>query len=156
MGKTKEGFVLKRVAVSVSILLICWAGLYAQSERGSIRGTVEDPSGAVVAGARVTARNVATGVETNTTTTDAGNYNIPQLPPGTYTVSVEQTSFKKLVQEDVMVQVSGVTSLDLRMEVCHVSEPVTVTTSAAILQTDTSEVATDVNPKAYTELPLSS
>ena len=156
MDNTREVFVLKRIVILVSTLLICWAGLYAQSERGSIRGTVEDPSGAVVAGARVTALNVGTGVETGTTTTDAGNYNIPQLPPGTYTVSVEQTGFKKLVQENVMVQVSGVTSLDLRMEVGQVSEQVTVTTSAAMLQTETSEVATDVNPKAYTDLPLSS
>src|SRR5216684_8726984 len=121
---------VKRIVVFISILLASLHGLYAQSERGSIRGTVEDPSGAVVAGARVTALHVGTGVETSTTTTDAGNYNIPQLPPGTYTVSAEQTGFKKLVQENVLVQVSGVTSLDLRMEVGQVSEQVTVTTSA--------------------------
>jgi hypothetical protein len=153
---TREDFVKKRVLILVTILLICGAGLYAQSERGSIRGTVQDATGAVVAGAKVTATNVGTGVETSTNTTESGNYNIPQLPPGEYTVSAEQTGFKKLIQQNVLVQVSGVASLDLHMEVGQVSEQVTVTASAAVLQTETSEVATDVNPKAYTDLPLSS
>jgi Carboxypeptidase regulatory-like domain len=86
-GRYKGGVVHKRVLIVASILLIGWVGLYAQSERGSIRGTVQDASGAVVAGAKVTATNLGTGVETSTNTTEAGNYNIPQLPPGEYTVT---------------------------------------------------------------------
>lgn len=137
-------------------VLVCCAALYAQSERGSIRGTIEDASGSVVPGAKVTATNTATGVETSTQTTDAGNYNIPQLPPGTYTVSVEQAGFKKLVQENIQVQVSGVTALDLRLEVGQISESVTVAGAAPMLKSETSEVSVDVNPKSYNDLPVTS
>ena len=130
--------------------------MYAQSERGSIRGTVQDASGAVLPNCEVTAINIATGVRTPTRSTDAGNYNIPQLPPGTYNLQAECSGFKKAVQENVLVQVSEVVGLDLHMEVGQVSDSVTVSASAAMLQSETSEVATDVNPKAYTDLPLSS
>ena len=67
-----------------AILLACCAMVLAQSERGAIRGTVEDPSGAVVSGATVTATNVGTSIPSSTTTSSAGNYNIPQLTPGAY------------------------------------------------------------------------
>jgi hypothetical protein len=67
--------------------------LMAQSERGTVRGTVQDATGAVVPRAMVTAINVATGVQTQTVTTEAGNYNIPQLAPGRYTVQVEKEGF---------------------------------------------------------------
>jgi len=130
--------------------------MYAQSERGSIRGTVEDATGAVVPNAEVTAINVATNVRTATHSTESGNYNIPQLPPGSYTVVAERSGFKKTVLDNVLVQVAEVVGLDLRMEVGQVNESVTVSASAAILQSETSEVATDVNPRAYTDLPISS
>src|SRR5258708_3917335 len=138
------------------VALISLVSVYAPSERGSIRGTIEDATGAVVPGARVTAIHVGTGVETSTRTTDSGNYNIPQLPPGMYSVSVEQSGFKKLVQENIEVKVSGVTALDLRMEVGQLTETVTVVAAAAMLKSETSEVSIDVNPKSYNDLPVTS
>src|SRR5262245_11248506 len=100
---------MKNATRLLSILLMCLAALYGQSERGSIRGTVEDSTGAVVPGAKVSATSVATNVETATRSGDAGNYNIPGLAPGIYRVQVEQSGFKKLIRENVVVEVSGVT-----------------------------------------------
>ena len=147
---------LNRVTKSASILFLGWGILYAQSERGSIRGTVEDATGAVLPGAKITAVSVATNIEISTSSTEAGNYNIPQLPPGLYTVAAEHAGFKKLIQENVVVQVSGVTALDLHLNVGQVSDSVTVSDSAAMLKSETSDVSVDVNPNSYNDLPLTS
>ena len=129
---------------------------YGQSERGSIRGTIADPSGAVVAKAKVTATDVATGIATTTYSTEAGNYNAQQLTPGTYNIQVQATGFRTLLQENVVVQVSGVTALDLQLEVGSINESVTVTTAAPILQSETSDVNVTISPKAYSDLPITS
>jgi hypothetical protein len=147
---------MKRVTRFVSLLLFYGAAIYGQSERGTIRGTVLDSSGAVVPGAKVTATSSATGIEAITVSTSAGNYNIPQLPPGNYAVQVEASGFKKLVRENVIVEVSGVTPLDLNLEVGQVNEQVTVTTAAPILKSETTDVSVDINPKSYNDLPLTS
>src|SRR5262245_4887811 len=106
----------------------------AQTERGTIRGTVIDPTGAAVAGAKVAARNIQTGVVTTSESTDAGVYNIPNLRPGAYAVEVEHTGFKKLIRDNVVVEVAGVIGLDLSLQVGDVAESVTVSEEAPQLQ----------------------
>lgn len=156
-GPTSEGyFMIERLTKIIFVLLLCLQGLFAQSERGSIRGTILDPSGSVVSGAQVTATNSATGIETSSQSTSAGNYNIPQLTPGVYTVQVKQAGFRTLIRQNVVVEVGAVQGLDLQLEVGQVTESVTVNAAAPILQSETSEVSTTVNPKAYNDLPLSS
>src|SRR6059036_3144812 len=82
------------------------AGLiWAQTDRGTITGSVTDPSGAVIVGAKVTATNTATRASTETITTSTGKYTVPLLRPGTYEVTVEQTGFKKYIQTGVIVEV---------------------------------------------------
>ena len=71
---------------------------------GSIQGTVTDPSGAAIAGASVTAKNVATGVETARKSTEAGLFVLPLLIPGEYTVTVKATGFESLTQTHVVVE----------------------------------------------------
>jgi Carboxypeptidase regulatory-like domain len=146
--------VIKQVTTLVSTLLLCWGASFAQSERGSIRGTVLDRSGAVISGAKVTAVSPTTGIESSTVSTAAGNYNIPQLPPGTYSVNAEAPGFKKLVRENVVVEVSGVTPLDMAMEVGQVNEQVTVTAESPMIKSETTDVSVEVNPKSYNDLPL--
>ncbi len=84
----------------------------AQTFRGTILGTVTDKSGATVGGAAVTVRNVATGLERTATTTDDGSYNIPELPIGTYTVTVGKTGFQTVVTRDVQVAVASQSRVD--------------------------------------------
>src|SRR5574340_791640 len=118
MGRVCNGAYWKLAALVAASSLI----LMAQSERGTIRGTVQDATGAVVPDATVTAINVGTGVGTRTVTTEAGNYNIPQLPPGRYTVQAEKEGFRKLIRENVVVEVSGIVGLDLRLDVGAVAD----------------------------------
>ncbi|MBC8166927.1 MAG: TonB-dependent receptor, partial [Bryobacteraceae bacterium] len=127
----------------------------AQTERGTIRGTVVDPAGASITGAKVTARNVQTGVLTTTVSTNAGVYSIPNLRPGTYAVEAEQTGFKKLIRNNVVVEVAGVIGLDLALQVGDLAESVTVSSEAPQLQSESSEVRTTVSPQAYIDLPVS-
>ena len=79
----------------------------AQTFRGSILGTVTDPNGAVVSGAKVSAKNLATGLERSTTTDDAGNYTVAELPIGRYEVRVEQSGFVPSVVSNVTVEVAS-------------------------------------------------
>jgi len=96
---------------------VCFAGtVFAQEFRGSITGLVTDPSGAVVAGARVTVTNVATNATTWTLSNPTGNYTLLYLTPGQYTVTAEATGFKKLVRPGVQVWVGDRLELDVRLE----------------------------------------
>lgn len=142
--------------VGYAALLALAAGVVClgQTERGSIRGTVEDSTGAVIPGATVTATNSATGVQATTASTESGNYSLPNLPAGYYTVAAEKTGFKRLVRENVKVDVASVTGLDLQVQVGEVTESVTVSDAAPQLRSETSSVATSINPKTYLDLPL--
>ncbi|PYV34245.1 MAG: hypothetical protein DMG09_21290, partial [Acidobacteria bacterium] len=137
-----------------AVLILATVVMAAQSERGTIRGTVTDATGSVMPGVAVKAVNVDTGIETSTVTTDAGLYSIPQVKPGNYRVEAERTGFKKLIRENVRVDVSGTVGLDLQMEVGDVTQVVSVTEAAPQLQNETSDVATAVNPKTFIDLPL--
>src|SRR5690242_14546007 len=97
---------------SILLILIATTLCFAQTFRGTILGTVSDPNGAVVGGAKVTAKNTSTGLERSTTTDEAGNYTIPELPIGTYEVRVEQTGFTTAVVSSVVVQVANERRID--------------------------------------------
>ena len=138
-------------------LLVLWVSvgsLHAQTTNGSIQGTVSDPNGGAVAGASVTARNLDTGLTQATSTTDAGIYSLPNLPPGRYSVVVEAPGLKKHSQEGVTVSTGTTVSLDIPMQVGGVSENVTVIADASQLQTATSEIGSTVEPVLVANLPL--
>ena len=99
---------------------------FAQGERGTFNGTISDPSGSVIAGATVKAINTATGVETETTATDAGIYRLPLLQPGTYQLRVSQAGFKSAVRDNVALGVAQTLTIDFNMEVGAVTDSVTV------------------------------
>src|SRR5580704_6509801 len=96
----------------------------AQNDRGTITGEVKDQGGAVVPNAAVIAKNAGSGSESKTTTTATGNYTIPSLPAGIYTLSVEVAGFKKFVQENIEVQVSITNRVDISLQVGTASETV--------------------------------
>src|SRR5713101_7630028 len=88
----------------VSLLLLGAAG-FGQNIRGTILGTVRDPSSAVIKGAKVTVRHVATGLVREESTNDAGEYLFAQLPVGQYDMTVEQAGFKKVDRGGILLQV---------------------------------------------------
>ncbi|HEX8138151.1 MAG TPA: TonB-dependent receptor [Pyrinomonadaceae bacterium] len=144
------------------VLLVIWAAAFvvpgsawAQiGGSGAINGTVFDPSGAVVPGATVVARNVATGIETTRQTTEAGLFVIAPLPPGEYTVTVSLSGFQTLIQEGVIVDALGSVGLNLTLKVGQVSETITVTEAPSQLNTTDARLGTTIRNELYTALPL--
>jgi hypothetical protein len=144
----------KFIAVLAFILLASTVSLNAQTTNGSIQGTVTDPNGGAIPGVSVSARNMDTGLTQKTTTTQAGIYSLPNLPPGRYTVTVEAPSLKKYSQEGVTVATGTAVSLDIPMQLGAVSDTITVSADASQLQTTTSEIGATVEHTLVANLPL--
>ena len=146
---------MKRSIYAVAIILLVSAvSLHAQTTNGSIQGSVTDPNGAAIPGASVTARNLDTGLTQKTTTTEAGIYSLPNLPPGRYAITVEAPDLKKYSQEGVTVATGTAVSLDISMQLGAVSDSITVTADASQLQTTSSEIGATVQPTLVANLPL--
>jgi hypothetical protein len=137
---------------SVAMLCVLAATGKAQTQ-GGITGIVTDTTSASVHGATVTLTNSATGATRVTVTNDAGVYRFPALPPGTYSLRIEASGFKRLVNDGVQVQVEQTVRLDVSLEVGQVSEVVAVTGSALLSQESTT-VGTVIENKRIVDLPL--
>src|ERR1043166_8245963 len=109
--------IIMRIRLFLGIFLLLTAvGMSAQTFRGTILGTVTDPSGAVVSGAKVTVRNTATGLERVTQTTSDGTFNVPELPIGSYSVTVSQSGFQTFVANGVAVTVAAEKRVDASLK----------------------------------------
>ncbi|HEY4361317.1 MAG TPA: TonB-dependent receptor [Bryobacteraceae bacterium] len=137
-----------------ALLFLCAAGAFAQSDRGTITGTVSDPAGAVVAGASIVARNTDTGVVYPVAASTTGNYTIVQLPAGTYELSVTVPGFKKFIRPGLIVQAAQTIRVDAGLEVGSASESVTVTEAAPLLKTESGELSNTVATETMDSLPL--
>jgi hypothetical protein len=126
----------------------------AQDSRGTIIGRVTDPAGAVIAGTTVRATNNATNASVSTSTNEGGNFEMPYLLPGTYTVSVEMTGFKKAVREGIALRVNDRMTLDFALELGNVAESVTVTGETPLLESATASIGLVMDERRVTELPV--
>src|SRR6202049_4045323 len=115
-----------RVRIALVFVLLAAISLSAQTFRGTILGTVTDPSGAVLAGAKVTVKNVGTGLERTTETSADGSYALPELPIGTYTVTATLVGFQTAVTNGVTVDVAGERRVDAALKTGQVSSKVEV------------------------------
>ncbi len=147
--KTKLHLLLALAALSTTA-----SSIFAQSVRGTILGTVVDPSGSVVAKAKVTVREVATGLMRAELTGDSGEYSIPQLPAGIYDLTVEQTSFKKAERKAIELRVDDRLRIDIALTLGNVAETVEVEAVAPVISTDSATMGNVVDNKKVTELPL--
>jgi hypothetical protein len=125
-----------------------------QNNYGSIVGTVSDVSGAQVPAAEVTVTNVATNTTQTTKTSGAGTFNVLNLNPGTYTVTVAAQGFKKTTKTQIDVTIGGTTRADVSLALGDVSQTVNVEATAAPLQTDSSSLGGVVEGRQVTESPL--
>lgn len=125
----------------------------AQVLYGSMTGSVSDASGAVVSGAKVTAVEVSTGVSRDATTDSAGIYRFTALLPGTYKVTIAAPGFSSQETPGVHVSVNEVARVDAQLSIAKQSQTVTVTTEAPLLQTDRSDVRTDLTEAQIQSLP---
>ena len=149
----------KSMIKTASILLILVLGaavepLLAQSGRGTITGTVQDGTGALVPGAEVVITNKASGVETKATTTSTGIYRAPYLEPGNYQVSAALKGFKTAVRDNVPVLLTQTVTLDFTLEVGEVTDTVTVSAEAPLLESSTAEIGINATEKEFHTWPI--
>jgi len=137
------------------IALLVVGVMPAQTDRGTITGTVTDPSGAVLVGAKVTVVNTGTGSSVETNTSGAGLFTVPQLTVGVYRVTIEEAGFKKYIQEGVTVSLGQTVRVEAALQVGEVSQSVEVQAEAPVLKPDTSELGTTISNQQILDLPLS-
>src|SRR5215472_11086722 len=117
-GREKEeSTTMKKVFLVVVLCLLAAMSAFGQTDRGTITGTVSDASGAVIPGASVTAKNTETGLVYTAGSSETGNYTLPQLPTGTYEVTVDLPGFKKFVSPGVTLSATQVARIDAKLEV---------------------------------------
>jgi hypothetical protein len=144
-----------RIAVAMAWLFVITPAITAQHIRGALEGKVVDPAGAVVSGVKITARNVATNAEVNTTTGESGVFRLQNLEPGEYTVTVEASGFRTFLAKQVIIKVGSVTPLDAQLEIGETSAVIEVTANTeAIVDTSRATVDGVITTKQIDNLPL--
>jgi hypothetical protein len=140
--------------LAFALVLMACMPAFAQTITGSITGTVVDPSGAVVAGAKVTATNVLTGVQTQTPTNPSGIYSLRFLQIGQYKVSVESANFTAQTTSVFTLEVDQEAKVNITLQVGAASSNVVVTDTAPILNTENATTGDTITAAAATELPV--
>ncbi|MCI0424119.1 MAG: carboxypeptidase-like regulatory domain-containing protein, partial [Acidobacteria bacterium] len=142
---------------SVFVVILFWSGdvELAQSQ-ARLTGIVTDSSGAVVVGAKVMARNVATGLAYSGSTSDSGTYVLPLLPPGEYELNCELVGFKRFAQSGVVLETGFARALDIRLEVGEVTETVNVEAATPLLESETSSVGQLIERAQVANMPVES
>ncbi len=146
--------VRKGVWVTLVASFCAISSVRAQEVRGTILGRVTDPTGAVVAGLKLEALNVDTGVRYSATTGQTGDYLLPFLIPGSYTLTAEMAGFKKVSRPGIAVRVNDRITIDMSMEVGQTSESVNVVAETPILDTSTASMGQVIDSKTVLDLPL--
>ena len=149
MSNTRSVFVL----LSASFLLAGTAN--AQVLYGNLVGNVTDPQQAAVTGAAVSIKSPSTGYSVDTKTDDRGVYEIRNVPPGVYGIRITAAGFTSFEAKDILVAANNIARVDAPLKVGNVSETITVGAEAAQLQTDKSDLHTDISSKEATQIPIS-
>ncbi|MFN7927601.1 MAG: TonB-dependent receptor [Blastocatellia bacterium] len=147
---------LMRLMTPLFLLLASSVLVFGQGTTASLSGTVIDPSGAVVTGAAVKVKNMATGAEFQTTTATNGGYTIPSLGAGTYAVVIEARGFKTVAINEVKIDAGTPATVNATLEVGAQSETVTIQSGGEVLQTQSANIATTITGRQITELPFTS
>lgn len=145
----------KNCAVIFSLTVLLFAiTLQAQIDRGTISGTITDPSGAAVVGATVTVTNVGTNQTLHLTTDSAGIYTARILQIGTYSVEATAAGFEKTLQTGIQLNVNQVAQVDLQLKVGSANQTAEVTAASPLLATETSSLGTLETQQRIVDLPL--
>lgn len=146
-------YVRMRLA-ALFLLIFCSSVLMAQSERGTITGAVTDATDAIIQGAKVTLTNTQTGMTMTIPTNAQGEYTVPQLQVGVYTVRVEKEGFRPASVTGIVLNASATVRADAKMEVGAAAQAVEVSASALTLSTENAKTSVTMNNKLVDELPL--
>jgi hypothetical protein len=141
-------------AVWIVVLLVFVSSVGAQTNKGSIKGTITDQNGAIVQNATVTVTNVATNTARTVSSGDDGIYEVPALEPGKYKVAVTAPSFPETVRENIIVQTASTEVVDVTLVAGQVGGVVTVTAAQSTVQSETSDLGSVIDNKQVTDLPI--
>ncbi len=141
-------------AALLVLALSAFSAMAQSTTTGAIGVTVTDPKGAVVPGATVVARNSETNKEETATTDDEGRARITNLQPGTYTVTAEGSGFGKFTQQNIVVEVGVVSSVDAVMAIAGGENIVEVTGGAPVINTEQQDFSSNINQTSINELPI--
>lgn len=134
-------------------LSIC-TGLIAQITLSTVRGTVTDPSSAVISGAQISLVNVQTNQHREVETNQNGDFEIPGVQRGTYRLTATHTGFKSFIADQIIIEASEVRRVNVAFELGSVGSEVTVNAGAAVIQTDTSKLQTAINTTKHFDTPI--
>ena len=148
LGAQRSAFLLAATALVLSSIAS------GQQNQGSIAGNVVDPTGAMVAGAKLTAKGELTGAVYETVTTSAGSYRFPNVNIGTYDLTVSAAGFKTTTLTGIVVQVATTSAMDVKLSAGAINESVTVLADAPTVESESSDIGTVVGSKQIEELPL--
>src|SRR6266849_10346078 len=144
---------IQALALILGVCVVC-VPLFSQGNQGRITGTITDQSGGTVAGATVTVKDVERGVSRTLTTGDSGEYNAPNLLPGTYAVRAEAKGFKSVNRENILLEVGKEIRVDLPLQPGEVSQTITITEAAPMVETTNATLGGTLSNETITDLPL--
>src|SRR6202163_858970 len=144
---------IQALCLSIVVFLVC-VPLFSQGNQGRITGTITDQSDAVIAGATVTVKDVQRGVSRTLTTGDAGEYNAPNLLPGTYAVRAEAKGFKVVERQNILLEVGKEVRVDLPLQPGETSQTITVTEQLPLVETTNATLGGTLSNQTINDLPL--
>src|SRR5262245_39035693 len=144
----------KRSLSAVACLLLFALVGFAQTDRGTLTGTVSDATGAVIPGVSIEAKNVQTGAVYQAGSSETGNYTLAQLPAGTYELTATIPGFRRFVRTGLIVSVATVLRIDVALQVGANDESVTVEAASPLLKTESGEVSHNINYANVNDLPI--
>src|SRR5215813_2372137 len=144
----------RSLLIVVVCLFVSAAAAFAQSDRGTITGTVSDATGAVIPGVAIEARNVQTGALYQAGSSETGNFTLAQLPAGTYEFSASLPGFKKFIRTGIVVSVATVLRIDATLDVGAAGDSVTVEAASPLLKTESGEVSHNISSDQANALPV--
>jgi len=139
--------------LSIVVFLVC-VPLFSQGNQGRITGTITDQSGGVIAGATVTVKDVQRGVSRTLTTGDSGEYNAPNLLPGTYAVRAEARGFKIVERQNILLEVGKEVRVDFPLQPGDTSQTITVTEQLPLVETTNATLGGTLSNETINDLPL--
>jgi hypothetical protein len=145
---------MRYAAIAIMFGVVSAAMLSAQESTARLLGTITDPTGAVIPGANVVVRNVATGLERKAVANESGDYTVPMLPIGQYAVTAESAGFKTSTITGLTLQVNQEARLDIKLTLGTAAEVVEVQATSPVLVTDSSSVGQVIENKAIVNMPL--
>src|SRR6266436_794973 len=144
---------MQALCVCIGVLLAC-VPLFSQGSQGRILGTITDQTGGVVSNATVTVVDVERGVSRALTTGDSGEYNAPNLLPGTYAVRAEAKGFKAVERDKILLEVGKEIRVDLPLQPGEITQTITITESLPLVETTNATLGGTLSNETINDLPL--